>query len=424
MKLLYKILSRLSVALVVLMAAWAAVFYFIMVDEINDETDDALEDYAHYIMMRALAGEELPSNDNGTNNTYYLKEVGREYADRNPKVRYLDETVYIYAKQETEPARVLKTIFRDSEDRFHELTVAIPSFEKDDLQRKILVWIVILYVVLLLAVLLVNAWVLNRSFKPLYALLGWFDDFRLGGEVTPPEGRNDVTEFRKLKEAAMRSARRQNEVFEEQRSFIGNASHELQTPIAVCQNRLEMLADDPSLGERQLEQVVGARRTLAHMSRLNRNLLLLSKIDNGQVGEPRDVDVNLIVEGLLEDYTSIYASNGIETALNDSGRFVLRMDETLASVLFGNLLKNAFVHTGPDGVVRVDISDSSFSVENTAAGDALDPDRIFRRFYKGAGNKGSSGLGLALADSVCRLYGLVISYGFENGMHRFTVRKK
>lgn len=421
MKLAYKIIARLSVALLVLMAGWAAAFYFIVVDEINDETDDALEDYSYSIIMRSLAGESLPSNDNGTNNTYYLHEVDADYAERHPRVSYTDETVYIYAKQETEPARVLKTIFRDSDDRWYELTVAIPSFEKDDLQRKILIWIVILYVVLLLSVLAVNAWIIQRSFRPLYALLDWFADLKLGGELPPLANDTDVTEFRRLNDAVLQSARRNNEIYEEQRAFIGNASHELQTPIAVCQNRLELLSDDPSLTERQLEQIISTRRTLDHISRLNRTLLLLTRLDNARFDDTAEVDVNAVVRQLLDDYGEIYSGSGIVSELSEQARLRFYMDETLASVLFGNLIKNAFMHTESGGRVTVGVFADKVVVRNTADGGALNPEWIFRRFYKGGKSRGSSGLGLALVEAVAKIYGLTVSYEYSDGEHVFTV---
>ena len=101
MKLIYRISTRVSIALLILVAGWASIFYFIMIDEINDETDDALEDYSEHIITRALAGESLPSKDNGTNNTYYLTEVSAEYAAMHEAVHYFEEMVYLEGKGET-----------------------------------------------------------------------------------------------------------------------------------------------------------------------------------------------------------------------------------------------------------------------------------------------------------------------------------
>ena len=133
MKLIYYIILRITLALTFILTVWAIFFYVTMIDEVNDEVDDALEDYSETIIIRALAGEELPSKTNGSNNQYYMMEVSKEYAESREDIQYKDSMVYIEEKEETEPARILTTIFKDDEGRYHELTVSTPSIEKDDM---------------------------------------------------------------------------------------------------------------------------------------------------------------------------------------------------------------------------------------------------------------------------------------------------
>lgn len=112
MKLIYNISLCLSLVLFPLIALWAVVFYFTMMDEINDEADDALEDYSELIVMRVLAGEPLPRSNEGSNNSYTIIPVESGYVATRPSIDYYDTEVYIPEKDETEPARVLATIFR------------------------------------------------------------------------------------------------------------------------------------------------------------------------------------------------------------------------------------------------------------------------------------------------------------------------
>ncbi|MDR2882978.1 MAG: HAMP domain-containing histidine kinase [Alistipes sp.] len=437
MKLIHRILGRLSVALLILMAVWAVAFYAILTAEINDETDDTLEDYAHDLITRVLAGETLPSEDNGTNNTYHLAEVTGTDAAQRPAVSYSDETMWMASKMETEPARVLRTVFDDSEDRTWELTVAIPSFEKQDLQSRILLWIALLYALMLATVVWVNVWIVRRSFRPLYTLLDWLGRVRPGAEVPPLEMRGDVTEFRLLGEAVVDSVRRSGEMFDEQRLFTGNAAHELQTPIAVCRGRLEMLAGDPSLTELQLEQIGSVMGTLDRLAALNRTLLLLARIDNRGFSGGVPVDATPILSRLAEDYSEVYGHRAITVEVNARATFRPVMDETLAGMLWGNLLKNAFVHSPDGGRVDVTISARGVAISNTATEGPLDPVVIFRRFYRGnahgglagadqaggsLGRETGTGLGLALVDSICRLYGLNIDYDYTDGRHTFTIK--
>ncbi len=421
MKLAYRITSRISLVLLILMTAWATLFYLIIIEEINDETDDSLEDYSENIITRSLAGEPLPSEDNGTNNSYHISEVTANYASQHPVIRYYDEMVYINSKNETEPARILKTIFSDSKNKYYELTVSIPTIEKSDLQKAILYWIIFLYLGLLVVIIGLNWLILQRNFKPLYKLLHWLDGFRVEKKFTEPDIDTKTTEFRKLNEAITRSARRNIETYEQQKSFIGNASHELQTPLAACLNRLEMLANDPQLTEKQMDEILKTRQSLDYAVKLNKTLLLLTKIENNQFPGKKEVLVNDLIKKLADDYSEVYVGKNISVSIEEKNMLKIDMNETLASVLFGNLLKNAFIHNSPEGEIRIHISGKNISVANTRTAKPLNTDVIFDRFYQETKKESSTGLGLALVKSVCNLYGISIHYLFSEEKHIFSL---
>lgn len=421
MKLIHRITIRISISLLVLLTLWAVVFYFIIIDEINDETDDSLEDYAEQIITRALAGEALPSADNGTNNSYYITPISPEYAKQHEGIRYSDEMIYIVSKKETEPARILKTIFRDKENNYRELTVSIPTIEKEDLRETILSWIISLYVVLLLTVIGINLWIVYRSFKPLYSLLGWLDRYSIDSEIPPLESHSSVTEFRKLNEAILRSARRNAEMYEQQKQFIGNTSHELQTPLAICRNRLEMLIDESGLSGQQLEELLKTRQTLDHIIKLNKTLLLLAKIENRQFPEQKEIDVNSLIKRMLEDFEEVYSYRNVSVSIHEENTFRATMHETLASVLFSNLIKNAFAHNLEEGKISIHIRTTEIVFCNTGCSLPLDDKQIFKRFYQGSKSELSSGLGLALSESICKLYDMQLRYSFTGNEHCFSI---
>ena len=108
-----------------------------------------------------------------------------------------------------------------------------------------------------------------------------------------------ITEFRKLNAATMAFAERGEKLFEQQKTFIGNASHEMQTPLAICRNRLEMLMEDETLTEHQLNELIKTHQTLENLTRMNRSLLLLCKIENGQFVDTRSVCLNDILAHYL-----------------------------------------------------------------------------------------------------------------------------
>ncbi|WP_455665759.1 sensor histidine kinase [Phocaeicola sp.] len=421
MKLIYYVIIRLSLVLTVILTGWAIFFYFAVMDEVNDEVDDSLEDYSEVIIIRALAGEELPAKNTASNNQYFLHEVTEEYAAAHEDINYKDSMVYIPEKDEKEPARILTTIFKDDNDKYFELTVSTPSIEKDDLKDAMAGWIIFLYVTLLLTIIIINVWVFYRNMRPLYVLLHWLDKYSIGKKNEPLHNDTKVSEFRKLNDAAIRYAKRSEQMFEQQKQFIGNASHEMQTPLAVCRNRLEMLMEDENLSEVQLGELMKTHQTLEHITKLNKSLLLLSKIENGQFAETSSVEVNTLLKQYLEDYKEVYEYRGITVETHEEGTFYLTMNETLAVVLLTNLLRNAFVHNVDGGHIRIVITPHGVTFCNTAAGQALDAERIFERFYQGQKKEGSTGLGLAIADTICKMQSINLRYYYKEGEHCFQI---
>lgn len=424
MKLISHVTLRLSVAITVILSVWAVWFYFAMVDEINDEVDDSLEDYSETIIIRALSGEQLPSKDNGSNNQYYLLRVGPQYVHCHPTIEYTDEMVYIEEKRETEPARILTTVFQNEKGEYFKLVVMTPTIEKRDLQHSIVTWMSILYAGLLLTIIGLNIYVFYRSMKPLYRLLDWLKSYRIGQKNEPLVNRNSITEFRTLYDVANLHTSRNEQLFEQQKRFIGNASHELQTPLAICRNRLEMLMEDENITERQLEELAKTHRTLEHITKLNKSLLLLSKIDNEQFGEVHPVCLNDILARYVGDYEEAYDYRGITVGMEEQARLTLPMNETLAATLVTNLLKNAFVHNVDEGRIHIVFTADSFTISNSGTQQPLDENKIFERFYKGSRQEGSTGLGLSIVSSICKMSGLQVHYAYKDGMHSFTVSRK
>lgn len=423
MKLFHLVLWRISLALIVVLTVWAGFFYMAVVEEVNDEVDDTLEDYSEGLIIRALSGEDMPTASNGSNNQYYLYEVSESYAASHPQITYRDEMVFITEKSETEPARVLITIFRTEDERYMELVVYTPTIEKLDLLRAILGWIIFLYVLLLLIILSINIWVFRKNMKPLYVLLKWLDTSQLGKKNEPLENTTKITEFRKLNAATMAFAERGEKLFEQQKTFIGNASHEMQTPLAICRNRLEMLMEDETLTEHQLNELIKTHQTLENLTRMNRSLLLLCKIENGQFADTRSVCLNDILAHYLDDYKEVYAYRNITVTVTTDSSFCVEMNDSLVSVLVTNLLKNSFVHNIDGGFIYIKITANTFEISNTGE-KPLDRERIFERFYQGQKKGGSTGLGLALVDSICKANHLTIDYTYVENRHIFTISKQ
>ena len=420
MKLTERIIFRILIIMSITLTVWALFFHNTIINVFNDEIDDSLEFMSEDLIYRTLNGENLPSVDNGTNNTYFLEQVTEEYANTHPNIQYANEIVYIAQKEEEEPSRVLRTIFRDKNNIYYQLTVATPTVDTNDLKGTITHWVIILFIGLFLIIACVCFFVLEQNMKPLYKLLHLLDKNDISHGVQPLDNPTNINEFKRLNDAALRSAKRNEQHYIQQKQFTGNASHEMQTPIAVCKSRLDFLMDTP-LSEEQMAEIIKTQNTLSYISKLNKDLLLLTKIDGGQFTEKSKVNISSLISKYVEEYAMVYESHHIALTKNIENDIETYMNETLASILVTNLIKNAFTHNINNGIIHITTKDNTFTIANSSEDSPLNPTQIFECFYQGHKKEGSTGLGLALVKEITNIYNFSISYRYENNLHIFSV---
>lgn len=418
MKLIHYIFRNLSVALFIIMTAWACSFYFIIMHEIDDETNDSLENYKEIIIQTVLADPSLLHDHVDIMTKYYIREVTAAEADLDEDEFY-DSTVYIETEMEDEPVRVLRTWFMTADQRYYELTIQTSTLEKEDMAEAIFWSIVILYVCLLCCILLVSHFVFRSSFRPLYNLIDWLKAYRLKLHI-PLVNDTKVEEFRILNEAIQSTMNRSTEMYNQQRQFVENASHELQTPLAICMNKLELLSENPDCTEEQLMEIAGINHTLRGIIKMNKSLLLLSRIENKQFPDTVDVDINQLIDRFLPDLEEMYEYKNIQVTYDKEATLICRMNESLASTLISNLLKNAFVHNRENGSIHLTIALHTLTIANSSDQPALDEAILYSRFEKQTNRKDSTGLGLAIVKSIASIYGIEIKYRFD-GLHQFIL---
>ena len=195
MKLLHHISLRLSVLMALLILSWSIPFYYALIDEVNDETDDSLEKMSEIIIKRTLAGEELEEAFISNNNQFTIRDVSAEYAASHDHIRYEDREVYVKEMREYESSRMLTTIYCDDDGNFHELEFYTPHIEKDDLRETIFKWMLTLALILLFGTMLLNTLSMRQTMKPLYNLLRWTELFRLHKKTSKLVNPTNIDEF-------------------------------------------------------------------------------------------------------------------------------------------------------------------------------------------------------------------------------------
>lgn len=424
MKLLHYTYRKLSFLFLLLMAGWGVLFYYAVEDEVVDETDDTLENYAYLLIKQVLRDPSLLQTKGNLMSVYHFRPLTEAEGAAYREVFY-DSTVYIELEGEYEPVRAMKTAFRMADGQYYELTLMISTMERDDLQEAMLWYLGILFLLLLVCTSIGIRLVLRSTFRPLHHLLGWLHDLQPGKPVPPLDNPTQIREFRQLTQAAIDMGNRSHKAYEEQKQFIENAAHELQTPLAIVRGKVELLAESESLSEQQMKELDAIYATLTRAVKLNKSLLLLSRIENGQYTDVEDVDVDALIDHLLPDLMDIYEDKAVcLTRRQGDVPFVIRCNPSLAQILVSNLLKNALLHNVDGGELHVVTTPSELWVKNS--GDApLDEEKLFRRFYHPVkGKKDSNGLGLAIARTIAQSASLRLTYEWQDGMHAFRLVKE
>lgn len=427
MKLINRIIIHTAIALTAIISLWMCCTYFMTISEIYDEIDDTLEGYAHKVIERAdmgFAPDTLTASmDIGTG--IHIEQVSPEYGESHRRWKYYNEEIYLDEVREEQDSRAIRFTHLFSNGKWYEVTIFTPSFDRKDFSGILINSSAVLGISLILATIIIIGFILYGSMKPMYNIIDALVRHKPGEIADIPSSRNDITEFRLIREALLSSMRRDKEVYEQQKMFIGNASHELQTPLAVCRNSVEMLAEDPDITPSQMVHLARIDERLGYISRLNKTLLMLTKIDNSQYDKTEDVSLSDLAMQYAGDFSEIFYEDEITVTSSGEGSFIAGMNMTLAKSLVSNLLKNAFRHNAKGGKVIIGWTPASLSISNTATGGELDGTRIFERFYKGPEQKqDSTGLGLSIARSICSRYGYALTYSYADGLHTFTVDKK
>lgn len=419
MKLLSYTYRKLALLLFLLMAVWGVLFYYAIIDEVVDETDDTLENYGEILMESALHDPSILETEGSLMSFYKFTPISEEEGRHYRQVFY-DATVYIELEDEDEPVRVMCTAFRMPDGQYYELKLMISILERDDMVEAMLWYLGALFLLFLICTSIGIQLVLKGVFRPLHRLLDWLHCIQPGKEVPPLDNPTKIREFRQLSDAALDMGNRSYKAYEEQKQFIENASHELQTPLAIVRGKVELLAESEGMTEQQMEQLDEIYATLGRAVKLNKSLLLLSRIENGQYTEMEDVSVDEILDELLPDLMDIYEHKQVRLIRKrEEQPFIIRCNHSLAQILVSKLL-----HNREGGELQVLTTPTSLVIKNT--GDVpLDGEKLFRRFYHGMdGKKDSTGLGLAIARSIALSSSLKLTYEWQDGMHTFRLVKE
>jgi signal transduction histidine kinase len=293
--------------------------------------------------------------------------------------------------------------------------------ETEDLIQLILTITLLIVLILLTSLFLINRFFLSKLWKPFNTALQELKKYNLSAKKTVHLEESNIDEFVELNRVINIMINRISQDYEEIKNFTENASHEIQTPLAIISSKLELLSQSENLTEEQMNTIQSVYEAVNRLSKLNQSLILLTKIDNRQFNENEEVNISSLINRVINNYEELIAAKQIimDTKIEDNIKLIL--NETLAEALISNLITNSIKHNLDKGSINIILNNKMLQISNTGAPLNTNPAELFKRFKKDQVSSDSLGLGLSIVNKICDRYGYQIQYSYLNSLHISSV---
>lgn len=415
--LLYKTSRAYVIFSILLLLISAPLFYFSTKKLYNDDTDDTLllhkKEFFKYTLP--VFKQRDIATWNRYNRNVKIVPLGNHAVDSLFNNSYFD-----VLDNEIEPYRELTTPI-DIEGKKYSYTAKISLVETEDLVARIALLFLAVLSFLLLGLYTITKRLSKKLWRPFDAILIQIENFEIDKSITTASIPSNITEFSRLNTSVQKLIAKNRSIFKAQREFVENAAHELQTPLAIFQAKLDSFVQTENFTVEQYQQLSSINDTIARLSRLNKNLLLLSKMENEVystttlIAVEKTINQNILFFKEQADSKNISIELDLEQASN------VIANPTLIEILISNLFLNAIKHNIIEGTIKIYADKSGFTFSNTSSKKMLSNTKLFNRFYKESSSEQGNGLGLAIIKKICELNGWTVNYSYENSWHNFTV---
>lgn len=425
-KLLNKTLTSFTIySLVVLLASIPTYYYFIdaiwisELDENNELIAEKIENELKKIELTEIELqhsiflwnkiqpntnlEETNSENVIIDSTYtiFRKNIYKDYEDIN-RFRGLSKTIQVNQK------KYILTVESNLEET-SETVVAIAQIT------------FVFFVVLLAGFLVLNRVLSVQLWKPFRSTLSKLKTFNLNNNSEIEFEKTNTVEFEELNTALSKLIEQNIQVYKTQKEFTENASHELQTPLAIIKGKLDLLLQEKELTTNQYQIIEEINKALTRISRINKNLLLLAKIENNQFQETTTIEISKLMSHSLAILEEHFQHKNLSIQTQIEPNLTKKGNSTLIEILINNLLLNAIRHSNQNEKVKISLTQNELKISNFG-NSALDEKDLFNRFVKVSSSSLGSGLGLNIIKQICVSHQWKVSYQFEDNFHVFLIK--
>ncbi|MFN0291911.1 sensor histidine kinase [Pedobacter helvus] len=344
----------------------------------------------------------------------YQKLTTGQTIERN----FLYAEFYNEDEKEIEPGRSLITSVNINGQNY-QVTISKSRAESEDLIQLIFMITLAVTILLLVSLLLINRFVLQRIWSPFYSTLGMMKAFNIAQKEEIRPQLTKIDEFNELNKSANAMAARVRKDYRELKNFTDNASHEMMTPLAIINSKLDSLLQTGTFSSEQGALIENIYTAIGRLIKLNQSLLLLAKIENKLISDVQDIDMQQLARDKALQFQELFEKDRL-TLEQEMQPCNIRMSKYLADILLNNLFSNAIRHNHSGGSIEVVLRAGLLTISNTGKSEGLD-NQLFERFSKSASSEGT-GLGLAISKQICTLYGFTLTYQHLENRHQFLVK--
>lgn len=415
MKLLAKYNRVNILATIIVFMIGGFCYYFILHYVLLKQLDNDLEVEEQEIADYASVTHKLPNSVN-----YKDLKIVFEPTDLPVTRKFISTDILDSAEREYVATRQL--IFPISiSGKNYKVVVSKSQQEREDLIEMIVTITLAMVILLLLVLFIINRFVLNKLWHPFTNTLEELKQFNVNNKTAIKLNNTNINEFNELNNAVTTMSNRVLKDYEALKSFTENASHEIQTPLAVVNLKLELLMQSENFTVQQMKDIETIQTEIGRLSKLNQSLLLLTKIDNKQFSEMERVDIAKIITKHLDNYEELIEAKQIKLTKNIGSPVEVLMNETMAEILISNLITNAIKHNIEQGTIEISLHKNQLTVKNTGMALNCKPDELFERFKKDKPQSTSLGLGLSIVKKICEQYNFSINYDCNKELHIITI---
>ncbi len=399
------------------------VCYYVITKEVQDGNNELLLNRSTLIEQYLRNNDTVALNSITKSGEAQIKLIPKF----NPKVvanSVFSDTLILDKKEnELAPNRMI-TSFVIVRNSHYQIKIWRSSLEFDELVEGIFYLLVLILFFLFLISMLINFWVSKTLWKPFYNTVNSVKEFRASDNELPNFEKTTIKEFAVLNHSLTVMMEKMVSDYNSQKRFSENASHEIQTPLAVIKSKVDLLIQSEKLKDYEMKLIAGIDDACSKLISLNKSLLLLTKIENRQFKITEIVSVEKIIDNSLLLFDDYIKANKIIISKTIEEDFLITMNPDLCLILINNLLQNAIRHNIEEGSITIFIKASRLIIYNTGNAEPLNRSLLFKRFQKSSRSHLSIGLGLAIANEIAEVSGLSLKYKYSENKHRFTLSIK